>query len=153
MCWLGRLAAWFGAEYMKDYRDSRARVFDTIIKNNLHLNTVILTVSVASLTAIAALSSDTFDSHPVLSFVSISLFVVVILLSTINFYLSELTLNDLHQKLSKDILFPFKVNKGEYVPKFKSTQKILNAAVISGFCLGLVSLLVLLGVYILGGSQ
>lgn len=149
MGWIKKAAIWFGAEYMRDYRDFRARVFDTIIKNNLHLNTVILTVSVASLTAIAALSREVFARYPILSFVSVLLFVMVILLSTINLYISGLALNDLHQKLSKDILFPFKISKGRYTLKFKKVRKMLNALVLGGFCLGLISLLTLLGCYIL----
>lgn len=149
MSWIGRVIAWMTAEYMTDIRDSKARVFDVIIKNNLHLNTIILTVSIASLTAVAALSNEMFESHPVLTFVSILLFVMVILLSTINFYISGLALSDLHQKLSKDILFPFKVSKGVYEPKFKGAQKILSTLVLSGFCLGLLVLSALLGCYIL----
>ncbi len=153
MKWLGRIGAWFAAEYINDYRDSRARVFDTIIKNNLHLNTVILTVSVASLTAIAALNDRIFTSYPVLSIVVVGLFVFTILFSTINFFLSGLAMGDMQRRLSKDILFPFKISKGEYAPRFKKIQYTLNYLVLSSFCLGLVLLLVLLGFYILGADK
>ena len=153
MKWLGRIGAWFAAEYNNDYRDSRARVFDTIIKNNLHLNTVILTVSVASLTAIAALNDRIFTSYPVLSIVVVGLFVFTILFSTINFFLSGLAMGDMQRRLSKDILFPFKISKGEYAPRFKKIQYTLNYLVLSSFCLGLVLLLVLLGFYILGADK
>lgn len=153
MEWIKKSAIWFCVEYIRDYRDSRSRVFDTIIKNNLHLNTVILTVSVASLTAIAALSREVFARYPILSFVSILLFVMVILLSTINFYISGLVLNDLHQKLSKDILFPFKISKGKYTLKFKKVQKMLSTLVLAGFCIGLIALVALLGFLIFGARQ
>lgn len=152
MGWISRIASWMVTEYMTDMRESRARVYETIVKNNLHLNTVILTVSVASLTAVAALSSDVFESNPWLSIVVITLFIAVILLSTINFYLTGLALRDIQQKLSKDVLFPFKISRGVYIPKYVEHQKILNKSVLYGFCLGLVSLLVLLTAYILGGT-
>lgn len=150
MKWLKQVGVWFAAEYFNDYRENRARVFDTIIKNNLHLNTVILTVSVASLTAIAALNDRVFSGYPILSIITLGLFIFAILFSTINFFLSGLAMSDMQRRLSKDILFPFKISKGEYSPKFKKTQKVLSGIVLAGFCLGLVSLLVLLSLYIIG---
>lgn len=153
MKWLKQVGLWFAAEYFSDYRENRARVFDTIIKNNLHLNTIILTVSVASLTAIAALSDKLFSAYPVLSILVIGLFIFTILFSTINFFLSGLAMNDMQRRLSKDILFPFKISKGEYKPRFKNTQRVLNALVLFSFCLGLTFLLVLLGFYVLGAKK
>lgn len=153
MKWVSKISTWLTVEYIKGYRESRARVFDTIIKNNLHLNTVILTVSVACLTAIAALNDKLFTGYPWLSLVAVGLFILTILFSTINFFLSGLALSDLQRKLNKDILFPFRVGKDGYKPRFKKIQKILNVIVLSGFCLGLIILLVLLGLYILRGGQ
>ena len=88
MKWLKQVGIWFAAEYFSEYRENRDRIFDTIIKNNLHLNTVILTVSVASLTAVAALNDRVFYTHPILSIVVLGLFIFTILFSTINFFLS-----------------------------------------------------------------
>lgn len=153
MKWVGKISTWLVVEYIKDYRESRARVFDTIIKNNLHLNTVILTVSVASLTAIAALNDKLFTDYSWPSIVVVGLFILSILFSTINFFLSGLALRDLQRKLNKDILFPFRVGEDGYRPRFKRVQKILNVIVLSSFCLGLICLLILLGFYILGGRH
>lgn len=153
MKWLGRIGTWLAAEYINDYRDNRARVFDTIIKNNLHLNTVILTVSVASLTAIVALNDRIFSSYPVLSVVVVGLFIFTILFSTINFFLSGLAMGDMQRRLSKDIMFPLKISKGEYTPRFKKIQHTLNYLVLSSFCLGLILLLVLFGFHILGAER
>lgn len=150
MKWLKQVGIWFAAEYLSDYRENRARVFDTIIKNNLHLNTVILTVSVASLTAVAALNDKVFSAYPILSVVVLGLFILTILFSTINFFLSGLAMNDMQRRINKDILFPFKISKGEYEPRFKKIQRILNFLVLFSFCFGLVLLLVLLGLHILG---
>ena len=150
---LKQIGVWFATEYFNDYRENRARVFDTIIKNNLHLNTVILTVSVASLTAIAALNDKIFTDYSVQSIITVGLFIFTILFSTINFFLSGLALGDLQRRLNNDILFPFKVGKGEYKPKFKKTQRILNVVVLVGFCLGLINLLALLGSYIMGVAR
>lgn len=145
----GRFAAWLAAEYMTDMRDSRARVYDAIVKNNLHLNTVILTVSIASLTAVAALNDKVFADYPALSLMVVALFLLVTLLSTINFYLSGVVLRDIQKNLSKDVLFPFRVGKGKYNPKYQTAQKIINILVLYGFCLGLLVFLILLGRFIM----
>jgi hypothetical protein len=152
MRWLGKFAVWSGLQYIEDYRESKSRAYELIVKNNIHLNTVVLTVSVASLTAVAALNEKAFQYHPVLSFAVISLFVLVILLSTVNFYISGLAIRDIQKKLSKDILFPVKVSRGGYEQRFKKIQKVLSVLVLSGFCLGLIALLALLGFYILGAE-
>lgn len=150
MRWLGRFATWFSLQYIEDYRESRSRAYELIIKNSMHLNTIILTVSVASLTAIAALNEKLFQHYPFLSFSVIALFILVILLSTVNFYISGVVIRDIQQNLSGDILFPIKVSRGRYKPRLEKTQKILNILVLSGFCLGLMALLLLLGFYIIG---
>ncbi len=151
MGWLGRVSAWFASEYIKDYRENRTRTYELIIKNSLHLNTIILTVSVASLTAMAALNDKVFVDHPWPSAIVIGLFILVILFSTINFFLSGLVLSDLQQRLNKDILFPFKASK--YRLKYRLAQKMLNVTVLGGFCFGLISLLALLILYISGAAK
>lgn len=150
--WVRRITTMLVTEYMTEYRETRTRVYDAIVKNNLHLNTVILTVSIASLTAVAALSSEVFEMYPWLSLIVITLFITVILVSTVNFYLSAIALRDLQSNLNKDILFIFKASRGEYKQPYTETQKVLNKMVLSGFCLGLIMLLVLLGCYILGAA-
>ncbi len=145
--------SWFAAEYLKEYRESRIRVYETIVKNNMHLNQIILTVSIASLAAIAALNKEVFVPYPVMSFAVLALFLLVILFSTVNFYLAGLVLRDIQQTFTKDLLFPIRISRGEYRPRFQLLQKVLSIAVFGGFCLGLIALLVLLGFYILEAKQ
>lgn len=153
MKWLKQAGLWFAAEYLSDYRENRDRVFDTIIKNNLHLNTVVLTVSVASLTAIAALNDKVFSVFPLLSVAVLDLFILTILFSTINFFLSGLAMSDMQRRLNKDILFPFKISKSEYMPRFRKAQRVLNILVLAGFCFGLIALLALLTFYSVEGAR
>ncbi len=149
MKWLGRIGAWFAAEYFNDYRQSRDRIFDTIIKNSLHLNTVILTVSVASLTAVAALNDKIIVNYSLLLIIVVGFFIFTILFSTVNFFLSDLVMRDLQRDLNKDILLPLKISKGEYKIRFRMTQKALSSVVMFSFCVGLIMLLALLILYIL----
>ena len=150
MRWLGRSLVWLTTQYLEDYRTNRSRILNAISRNNLHLNTIILTVSIASLTATAALSREVFIDYPILSIIVLGLFIMVILLSTINFFLSGLVLSDLNKSYSKDILLPLKIGKGEYSAKYQPAQRLLNALVLAGFCLGLITLLALLVLHILG---
>lgn len=149
MRWIGKVITWLAVEYMKDYRESKARVFDTIVQNNLRLNTIILTVSIASLTVVAALNGKIFVDYPWPSIIVIVLFILVILFSTINFFLSGLALSDFQRKINKDFLLPLKLHESEYELKYQRVQKILNILVLYGFCLGLLVLLGLLGCYVL----
>lgn len=150
---LSAAASWFASEYWQDYRVSNVRAYELIIKTNMQLNQIILTVSVASLAAVAALNEAVFVPFPLLSFTTLSLFILVILLSTVNFYLTTIALRDIQQLLKKDVLFPLKVSRKKYQGKYNKTQKILSASVLIGFCLGLVLLLVLLGSYIFGVAK
>ncbi len=145
--------AWFAAQYVQDYRENQARAYELIIKNSMHLNQIILTVSIASLAAIAALNQAVFAPYSVLSFAVVALFILVILFSTINFYLSGIILRDLQRALKQDLFLPFRISKGNYEQRFKISQKILDILVFGGFCLGLVAFLALLGSYILGVNQ
>lgn len=150
MSWLAKIIPWIATEYFKEYQASRIRIFDMTVRSNAHLNTIMLTVSVASLTAIAALSDRVFENYPWLSLAVVALFILVILVSTINFFVAGLVLSDIQKNFNKDILFPIHIGKSGFKPKFRTTQYALNVIVLGCFCLGLVTLLVLLGVYILG---
>ncbi|HMQ96282.1 MAG TPA: hypothetical protein PKD19_03605 [Candidatus Saccharibacteria bacterium] len=143
---------WLLAQFVQDNRENQARAYELIIKNSMHLNQIILTVSIASLAAIAALNQAVFAPYSVLSFAVVALFILVILFSTINFYLSGIILRDLQTALKQDVFLPFHISKDNYKQRFKTSQKILNILVFGGFCLGLVAFLVLLGFYTLGVS-
>lgn len=153
MSWLAKIIPWIATEYFKEYQASRIRIFDMTVRSNAHLNTIMLTVSVASLTAIAALNDRVFANYPWLSFIVVALFILVVLFSTINFFISGLVLGDIQKRFNKDILFPFRISESNFKPKFKTTQRLLNMIVLGCFCLGLIALLVLLGVYILGARR
>ena len=147
---LSKIAGRYLDEYVKDYRDVSARLYELSVKTNAQINQIVLTVSVASLTAVAALNERVFVPYGSLSFIVIALFVAVILLSVVNLYLSSLTLADAQRQLNKN-LTSFKSSKTDMENlRFIKTQKILNTVVFGTFCVGLVALLALLGFYILG---
>lgn len=147
-----QVLGWLAAQFVQDYRENQARAYELAIKNSMHLNQIILTVSIASLAAIAALNQAVFTTYPELSFAVVALFILVILFSTINFYLSGIVLRDLQRALKQDLFLPFRISKGGYEQRFKTSQRILNILVFGGFCLGLVAFLALLGFYILGAK-
>jgi len=146
------LVGWFVNEHIKDYREGKTLIYDGIIKTSAQINQIILTVSVASLTAIAALNKAVFVPYSLLSFSVIALFILVILLSVVNLYISTIALKDLQKRFSQNWKSMKRLNNGTERPRFEKTQKILNVLVLIDFCLGMVALLALLGLYILGNN-
>lgn len=147
---IGELIGLYFGEYIKDYRESNNKIFEYILQANSQINMIILTVSVASLTAVAALNKVVFIPYEVLSFITISLFIIVILLSVVNLFLSILTSEDLQKKIVKNFTsFKNQKVKNEDL-KYYKTRRFLNWAVLLGFCFGLVTFLILLGLHIFG---
>lgn len=149
---LKSLTGWFVGEHIKDYREGKALIYDGIIKTSTQINQIILTVSVASLAAVAALNKAVFVPYGFLSFSVITLFILVMLLSVINLYISTIVLRDMQNQFNKNWKSLSRLNKDMEKPRFRKIQKTLNTLVFGGFCLGLVTFLMLLGFYILGGN-
>ena len=149
---LGGGVGWFVNEYAKDYRESNDHIYGQIVKTDAQINQIILTVSIASLVAVAALNEAVFIPYGLLAFIAIFLFVLAILLSVINLYLVTLTLADMQQKLIKNLSSFTTLNKGMRQQRFQKTRRVFNVAILSSFCFGLISFLILLGLYILGGK-
>lgn len=140
-------------EHIKDYRESKARVYDTILKTNTHINQIILTASVASLAAVAALNKEVFGPYALLSFNVVALFVLVILLSIVNLYLTALVLQDIQKQLNINWQSLSRLNKNIENQRFEKIRKYINAMIFGGFCFGLLTFLILLGFYMLGGEK
>lgn len=147
---LSDFSKWISSEYIKDYRESSARLFELQQKNNSQINQIILTVSVACLTAIAAMSQKIFKSCGYLAFSTIIAFTVVILLSVINLYLSLLALQHAQSQLLNNFSKFKSVTSGMSNLPYVKRIKILNQCVLALFCIGVVLFLVLLGIYIFG---
>lgn len=149
---LGRLTSWLFVERIRDYRDGRDRIYDATVKTGTQINQIILTASLASLAAVAALSKDVFEHHAIPSFIVVACFTIVILLSIVNLYLTTIVLKDMQRQLSRNWTSFTSLSKDMDRLRFEITRKTLNTAVLVGFCAGLVSFLWLLGLYILGGD-
>jgi len=145
---VGRIAD----EHLNDYREGRAFIYDGIVKTSSQINQIILTVSVASLAAVAALNRAVFVPYPKMSFTVVAIFIIVILLSVLNLYISTIVLRGIQKQFNNNWKSLSRLNKGMEKPRLVKTQKTLNVFVLVGFCIGLISLLLLLGLYILGGN-
>lgn len=147
--YLGPLFGWLISEHIKDYRENNTRIYEAVIKTNTQINQIILTVSVASLAAVAALNKEVFVPYGALSFVVVSLFILVILLSVINLYIASFVMSGFQRQLNENWKSLSHPNKDITDLRFKRTRNTLNTMVFGGFCLGLISFLTLLGFYIL----
>lgn len=137
--------------YSRDYQENKALVYEAIVKNNAHINQIILTMSVASLAAMAGLNRLVFEPYPILSFVVLSLFALTILISVVNMYLVSFSLRDMQRILNDNFKNLDRLEDTMDKIRYKTTNKVLNAFVFLTFCAGVICLLSLLGVYILVG--
>lgn len=145
------ILGWLSREYIAIYREGDRRLVDAIIQTNTQINQIILAVSVACLTAIATLNRQVFRISALLAFASMAIFIVVILLSVINLYLSIKALSDLQKQLSKSFFRLCFTDKMSRVPYVNIIER-LSLTILCLFCLGLVTFLVLLGLYIFGAK-
>ena len=150
---VGALVSKYAEEYFKDYRESMARFYDYEMKTNAQLNQIILTVSVATLTAVAALNERVFVPFGALTFGVILVFVVDILFSVANLYFSALIIGAMRRQMKSNLVSLKRLDKDMAYEKYVRSQKILNITILSLFCLGLLMFLILLGLYILGGAR
>lgn len=147
------MLGWFASERVKDYRESASRIYELSVKTTLQINQIILTVSVASLAAVAAFNQAVFDPYGPLAFMVVVLFALTLLLSAINLYLSTFTLADIRQKLSENFISFKGLSRGIEDFRFKKVHKTLSVVVFLSFCLGIIAFLLLFGVYIFGDAK
>lgn len=147
---------WYSNERIKDYRENTNIVVGAISQKESQINAIILAGSVAGLTAVAALNKDIFSSSvniSIMAFIVIGLFILVILFSIINLYLSTLALANIQKTMIENFI-TFKLPKKDIKNyRFKKAQQVLSLIVLIGFCLGLVLLLILLGLYLFGANR
>lgn len=144
------IGGWLIGEHVKDYRDNFSRIYELRMRTATQINQIILTVSVASLTAIAALNERVFNTdYNWMAFVVVILFMSVILMSVINLYISRLALTQMQRKLTDNFKSFRNFANGMENSIYAKAQRLLNTATLTCFCLGLIALIVLMGMYIL----
>ncbi len=149
---LSLVMGWVVNERTIDYREGKALIYDAIVKINTQINQTILTVSVATLAALAALNKEIFVPYPLLSFVTIAVFVLVILLSVVNLYLSNLVLADMQKKFTQNWSSLRSPSKGVEDRRYQGARRVLNGLVLGGFCFGLIIFLAVIGLFIMGAQ-
>lgn len=141
------------SERLNDYRESNNRIIGAVTQVESQINAIILAGSVAGLTAVAALSKNIFNSNifiSIVAFAVIASFIIAILLSVINLSLSTQTLLDIQRKIKKNYESLRSSNKDIENYRFKKAHEVLNIIILVCFCVGLISLLILLGAYTFG---
>lgn len=145
--------AWFADQAATDYRNRNAALSQSINQNVTHLNQIILTVSVAVLASIAGFNKALVEPNRLLAFIVIALFILTILISVINiFYVTKKT-QAVYELSAKKIIFSKKDVDGMNLQSLKKKTNRMNLSILTLFCTGLLTYLVLIGFGIFGGTK
>ena len=143
---------WLGSESAADFRENKKMIYESIVRTNTSINQIILTFSLAALAAIATLNKPLFKDFSILSFIVLAIFIIVILLSVVNLFLSSVAMRAIQKTLIENWKSLKRPNSGMEKVPFARIQSILNYCVLLGFCAGVILLLALLGLHIFGAE-
>lgn len=137
-------------ERREEYKMYFFQVQNMMTQNTIEADKALGTFAIAALAALAALNERIFGPFGKLSFATLVCFLLVILLVTLGYVISQQLLSDAQSKLTNNyIKSPHtSLNEGLENPKFAHLSRILNVLSMSLFSVGIVLFLILLFRYI-----
>ncbi|MEI7918512.1 MAG: hypothetical protein WCH58_03955 [Candidatus Saccharibacteria bacterium] len=157
MTWIKDIIGWFVKntvnERVNDYRSSYLRNQDVLTQVTLEMDRALMTFSIASLAALAALNDKIFGTYGRLSFIALTCFVGVVVSVILSYYLSRGMLIDAQKIITRNYKKSLTKPLGEGMEKVKyaTATKIVNGASLALFILGMICFVVLMALYI-GGT-
>lgn len=134
------------------YHQQFYQIQNMMAQNTLESDKALATFSIAALAALAALNQQVFGPYGHLSFATICCFVVVILVVTVGYSVSNLLLADAQNKLTANYTTSSKTKLSKKTDKLKFDRlsKTLNWISLAMFIMGIILFVVLLGLYVKG---
>lgn len=139
-------------ERMNDYRTSYLRNQDMMAQITLESDKALMTFSIAALAALAALNDSVFGPYGYLSFSTFACFTLVVITVIVGYPVSKALIKDANRIMSANYKKSLATPLGEGLDKvkFARTSKTLNFISITLFVIGMISFIVLMGLYIKG---
>lgn len=137
-------------ERRDEYKMYFFQVQNMMTQNTIEADKALGTFAIAALAALAALNERVFGPYGKLSFVTLTCFLIVILLVTIGYVVSNKLLSDAQEKLTANFLKSSSTPLGEGTekPKFARLSRGINYASMALFSIGMVLFIILLYQYI-----
>jgi uncharacterized membrane protein len=142
-------------ERVNEYRSSYLRNQELLAQVTFEMDRALMTFSIAALAALAALNDKVFNIYGWLSFITLALFIGVVVSVIVGYYFSRVMLIDAQKIISanfkKSINTPLSKNLDKV--KYGKVTKVMNFVSIFLFVVGMAVFIVLLAVYIGGYSR
>ena len=139
-------------ERINDYRSNFFRYQDMMTQVTMEADKALMTFAIAALAALAALNDDVFGPYGWVSFITLTCFILVIILVTVGYYISKSLIKDAQRIISANFKKSLTTPLGEGLDrvKFKHVSKAINFASITLFIIGMILFITLMGLYIKG---
>ncbi len=140
------------SERVNDYRSSYLRNQDVLTQVTLEMDRALMTFSIASLAALAALNDRIFGTYGWLSFIALTCFVGTVVSVILSYYLSRGMLIDAQKIITRNYKKSLTKPLGEGMEKVKyaTATKLVNGASFALFASGMICFIILMALYIGG---
>ena len=135
-----------------DYRSNFIQYQNMMTQVTMEADKALMTFSIAALAALAALNDAVFRPYGWISFVTLTCFILVVVIVTIGYYVSKELIKDAQRittaNFKKSLTTP--LGQGLDRVKFRTLSRVINYASMSLFIVGMMLFIVLMGLYIKG---
>lgn len=139
-------------ERINDYRSNFFQYQNMMTQVTIETDKALMTFSIATLAALAVLNDAVFKPYGWISFITITCFILVVIIVMIGYYISKALLADAQRIITRNFQksITTRLDEGLSDVKFKRLSKALNFMSLTLFTVGMVSFVVLMALYIKG---
>lgn len=139
-------------ERVNDYRSNFIQYQNMMTQVTMEADKALMTFSLAALAALAALNDAVFKPYGWISFITLACFILVATLVIIGYGISKSLIKDAQRIMTQNFQSSLKtpLNKGLSNVKFAKLSKWINRVSLGLFIFGMISFVVLMGLYIKG---
>jgi len=137
---------------VSDYKSNFVQYQNMMTQVTIETDKALMTFSIAALAALAALNNAIFESYGWMSFLTLSCFILVVVIVMIGYYVSKALLVDAQRIITanfrKSLTTP--LGQGLKQVRFAKLSKLINIASLTLFVTGMILFVVLMALYIKG---
>lgn len=139
-------------ERVNDYRSNFYQYQNMMTQVTMETDKALMTFSIAALAALAALNDAVFDPYGWMSFITLTCFVLVVVIVIVGYSVSKVLIKDAQRILTSNYRSSLTTPLGEGLGKvkFAKLSRALNFASSTFFIIGMASFVILMAMYIKG---
>ena len=139
-------------ERINDYRSSFLRYQDMMTQVTMETDKALMTFSIAALAALAALNDAVFKPHGWMSFITLTCFVLVVVIVIVGYSVSKTLIKDAQRIVTKNLQESLTTPLGQGLDKvkFAKLSRAINFTSNTLFILVMILFIILMALYIKG---